>query len=150
MTAKAAKYGIPVVFLLLAAIQFIQPGRGVAFVDPARSFEAVGKPSGEVASVLRRACYDCHSNATVWPWYSRVAPVSWLIASDVNEGRARLNFSEWSFYSPERSRTRLVEMCREVRKRAMPPLSYRLMHPEATLTDEDIGVLCGASGSGSK
>jgi hypothetical protein len=65
--------------------------------------------SPEVKAVLRRACYDCHSNETTWPWYSRVAPVSWLIAQDVHEGRAELNFSRWDQYSTQQQVKHLKE-----------------------------------------
>src|SRR6478672_7737844 len=56
----------------------------------------------DVKAVLRRACYDCHSNETVWPWYSHVAPVSWLVADDVNKGRRHWNFSTWNHLTPDR------------------------------------------------
>ena len=74
----------------------------------------------EVVSVLRRACYDCHSNETVWPWYSRVAPVSWVIAHDVNEGRAALNFSTWNQLSPEKQAKAINESWEEVAEGKMP------------------------------
>ena len=72
------------------AIQFVSMNR----TNPPVQADFRGSP--EVISVLRRACYDCYSNETVWPWYSRVAPVSWVIARDVHEGRAALNFSTWN------------------------------------------------------
>ena len=67
-----------------------------------------------VAAVLRRACYDCHSNETVWPWYSHVAPVSWLLARDVREGRAELNFSVWDSYEAKKKAKKLKETAEEV------------------------------------
>src|SRR6516162_4122750 len=85
----------------LVVMQFFRPERTNPLSDPAASFEAVAKPSSEVIASLKRACYDCHSNQTVWPWYSNLAPVSWLIASDVKQGRAHLNFSEWTRPGPE-------------------------------------------------
>src|SRR5262245_21993196 len=63
----------------------------------------------EVKAILRRACYDCHSNETVWPWYSRLAPLSWLISRDVHEGRSKLNFSTWDQYTPEEQLSKLKE-----------------------------------------
>ena len=86
----------------LVVMQFFRPERANPSTDASASFEAVAKPSPEVVASLKRACYDCHSNQTVWPWYSNVAPVSWLIANDVKEGRAHLNFSEWTRPGPER------------------------------------------------
>lgn len=90
-----------------------------------------------VAATLRRACYDCHSNATRWPWYSRVAPLSWMIVRHVAEGRRQLNFSAWSGYYPHTRRRKLQWIGRALRDERMPPWSYTLMRPGARLTDGD-------------
>ena len=92
---------------------------------------------GPANAVLRRACYDCHSNETVWPWYSQVAPVSWLLAHDVREGRRELNFSTWSTYDPKRRAKKLKETVEEVRDGDMPPWYYVIMHSEAKLSGAD-------------
>jgi len=97
--------------------------------------------STEVVSVLRRACYDCHSNQTVWPWYSRVAPVSWVIAHDVNEGRAELNFSTWDQLSTEKQAKAMKESWKEVAEGEMPTWYYVVLHPEARLSANDQSVL---------
>jgi hypothetical protein len=97
-----------------------------------------------VEAILEKACYDCHSAETDWPWYSRVAPFSWLIVEDVRHGRSNLDFSSWST-DPDREPTptqRLRWTCEEVRQRIMPPVSYRLLHPQARLTDEEADLLC--------
>jgi hypothetical protein len=94
-----------------------------------------------VAETLRRACYDCHSNETRWPWYSRVAPISWMVARDVRRGRQEINFSDWSSYYPATKRRKLRWMDRALRREAMPPLRYRLFHPSARLSDEDLAAL---------
>ena len=103
--------------------------------------------SAEVVSALRRACYDCHSNETVWPWYSRVAPLSWVIAYDVNKGRAALNFSTWNQFSPERQAEAMKESWEEVAKRKMPTWYYVALHPEARLSANDQSLLRAWSGS---
>ncbi len=144
MARKLTKIAVPAA-VLLVGVQFFQPDRTNPAADPAVAFEAVAKPSKETAAVVRRACGDCHSNETVWPWYSRVAPVSWLVADDVKEGRAHLNFSEWSRYSPEVSEKRIGEMCREVKDGGMPLFAYTLMHPQAKLTAADVSAICSAS-----
>ena len=95
----------------------------------------------DVRPILRRACYDCHSNETVWPWYSRVAPVSWLVASDVHEGRGDMNFSAWDRMTPERQARRLREAAKRVADGDMPPWTYRLMHRGARLSAEDRATL---------
>ncbi len=94
-----------------------------------------------VKAVLKRACYDCHSNETVWPWYSRVAPMSWLVAWDVHEGREELNFSTWNRYSHKERAKKIQESWEEVEEREMPPWFYVPLHPEARLSDEDLAVL---------
>lgn len=80
--------------------------------------------------LAQAACFDCHSNETVWPWYSKIAPASWLLVRDVSEGRGELNFSEWS--ASEQESDELVEA---IRSGEMPPWYYALMHPEARLSD---------------
>jgi hypothetical protein len=82
-----------------------------------------------------RACYDCHSNETVWPWYSNVAPVSWLVQRDVDEGREELNYSEWNRAHEG------GESAETVREGSMPPRSYLLTHPDARLTDAELAAL---------
>lgn len=98
-------------------------------------------PPLEVKSILQRSCYDCHSHQTVWPWYSRIAPVSWLIAHDVKEGRDHLNFSTWSAYN-QRQQLKLYEEIQEViEKNEMPLKSYLWIHPSAKLTNADKRIL---------
>ena len=91
------------------------------------------------ARLARGACMDCHSNQTTWPWYSNVAPMSWLIQGDVDEGRAALNFSEWD--RPQEGTEELIEV---VEEGEMPPLTYTLLHPDARLTDEERATLIAA------
>ena len=81
-----------------------------------------------------RACYDCHSNQTVWPWYALVAPMSWLIQNDVDRGRQRLNFSEWNL--PQRG-ARPGSVDRRIQRKSMPPWYYILMHSQANLSDAE-------------
>jgi cytochrome c551/c552 len=105
------------------------------------------RASAEVVSVLRRACYDCHSNETVWPWYSHVAPLSWVIAHDVNEGRAALNFSTWNQLSAEKQAEATKESWEEVAEGKMPTWYYVPLHPEARLSANDQSVLRAWSAS---
>ena len=86
--------------------------------------------SPETVALLRGACFDCHSNETVWPWYSNVAPMSWLLQKDVDEARSNLNFSEWE--TQKGTDTRLIKAMIETG--AMPPSRYVMLHPEAKLT----------------
>ena len=102
----------------------------------------------EVMAILRRSCYDCHSNETVWPWYSYVAPASWLAAKDVREGRDELNFSEWSSYSTKQKNHKRKECGEEVEEGEMPLWFYTPLHPEAELSQEDIGIISSWSKGG--
>ncbi|MFZ0890381.1 MAG: heme-binding domain-containing protein [Candidatus Binataceae bacterium] len=91
----------------------------------------------QVEATLRRACYECHSNETRWPWYSRVAPLSWLMVRDVTLGRKEVNFSEWGSYYPATRRRKLEWIGRSLHEEKMPPWSYRLRHPGARLSEAD-------------
>ena len=97
--------------------------------------------SAEIRTILRQACYDCHSNETVWPWYSRVAPISWLVAYDVREGREEMNFSTWNRYSSEQKADKLKEIIEVVSEGEMPPRIYLPLHPEARLSAEAVAAL---------
>jgi hypothetical protein len=93
--------------------------------------------SPEVKAVLRQSCYDCHSNETIWPWYSSVAPASWLVASDVQEGREKLNFSTWDQYSTKERVKKLQETWEEVEEGKMPTWYYTAVHGDSKLTPEN-------------
>ena len=99
------------------------------------------KVSPEVNAVLRRSCYDCHSNETVWPWYSQIAPVSWLVARDVNDGRKHLNFSVWESYDEKRKAKKLTEIGEEVGEGEMPMAIYLPAHPDAKLSEAEKTLL---------
>jgi hypothetical protein len=95
----------------------------------------------EISGILRKSCYDCHSHQTNWPWYSRIAPVSWLVIQDVEEGRAHLNFSTWNNYN-SREKIKIYEEMREVlEKEEMPLKPYLWMHSEAKLSEKDLNHL---------
>src|SRR5689334_319702 len=100
--------------VIFALAQFVRPQRANPSIDPRQTFEAHMGTTPRLSAIVDRACRDCHSNATVWPWYSQVAPVSWLMAAGVAKGRQAVNFSEWGSYSPERQRQLLAAMCSDV------------------------------------
>jgi Haem-binding domain len=95
----------------------------------------------QIKFLLRGACYDCHSNETRWPWYTYIAPVSWLVELDVERGRKELNFSEWGSYYPNTQKRKLQWMDRALREESMPPWSYRILHPGVGLTQRDLIAL---------
>jgi Haem-binding domain len=97
----------------------------------------------EVAALLRRSCTDCHSNQTVWPWYSYVAPVSWLVEKDVHAGRERLNLSEWRQYTFKQREKLLADVATVVKNREMPLPQYLAVHRHAGLSDAETDILYG-------
>ena len=119
------------VIVLLGAMQFVPVSR----VNPTERSEAP-RPA-EVQALLQRACFDCHSNETRWPWYSYVAPVSFLIARDVREARRELNLSVWNQYNERRKARKFKEIVEQVEKKKMPQWYYVLVHPEAKLSDAE-------------
>ncbi|HEY6417759.1 MAG TPA: heme-binding domain-containing protein [Candidatus Binataceae bacterium] len=121
------------VALLLAQLVPVQD------FDPPSEGDISAPPA--IEATLRRACYDCHSNETRWPWYRRIAPVSWLVARDVERGRRQINFSEWGAYYPATRKRKLQWSERAVREHAMAPSSYLLIHPGARLSDADRSAL---------
>jgi len=121
------------VFLLIA--QFITIQR----TNPPLKGDLAAPP--HIKTLLRRACYDCHSNETRWPWYTYIAPVSWLIVHDVERGRQELNFSEWGSYYFATQIRKLQWMGRALREENMPPWTYRIFHPGTGLTQRDSTVL---------
>ena len=103
--------------------------------------EAALKAPDDVQAVFDRSCIDCHSHATKWPWYAYVAPVSWLVVHDTNEGRRHMNFSKWGTYSEKRRRKKARQVWDEVEEGDMPIASYLLMHPGAKLSGVDRATL---------
>jgi hypothetical protein len=95
------------------------------------------RPSPEVAAILKRSCIDCHSNQTVWPWYSYVAPVSWLVERDVRRGRDHMNLSTWDEYSFNQRQKLLADIASAVKNREMPLPQYTLVHRNAELSEAD-------------
>lgn len=95
----------------------------------------------DVAALLKNSCYSCHSNETHYPWYSYVAPSSWLVAKDVREGREELNFSTWTSYSMMDKLAKLDDIIEEVKEGEMPMGIYTLIHPSAKLDDAQIQLI---------
>lgn len=128
--------------LALVLLLVIWIGLSLVPVDrsnPPVTMEVSAAP--EVMAVLERSCYDCHSNKTGWPWYSYIAPVSWLVAKDVREGREHVNFTEWDRYTPEQRAHHIEEAYEEAAEGHMPLPIYLRMHPDAALSQEDLLAL---------
>lgn len=118
--------GLVALFLL---IQLIPYGR--QHTNP----PVVAEPawdSPQTRDLAVRACFDCHSNDTVWPWYSNVAPISWLVQRDIDEGRQRLNFSEWG-----QRRQESDDISKLIQNSEMPPTQFPILHPDSRLTETE-------------
>jgi hypothetical protein len=95
----------------------------------------------QVRGVIQKACLDCHSEQTIWPWYSKVPPISWQIQDDVEKGREFMNFSHWNEYSAEDRRAFAAEIAHATGTHLMPPPKYLWLHPDARLSNADLEVL---------
>lgn len=129
MASRRTKIWAGLIVGLAVAIQFVPVDRSN---PPVRT--VVDAPPA-VDSVIRRACWDCHSNETEWPWYAYVAPVSWYVADDVHEARSDMNFTDWPAGDPDEVQDLIEEIGEQIEADAMPPNEYRWMHPEARLTE---------------
>ena len=133
---KKLKWIFVVLVVGFAVLQLANPARTNPPTLPGHDVSATtNAPPPQIAALLHAACYDCHSYETKWPWYSHVAPMSWLIANDVNGGRGHVNFSDWPNDHPDWAARRWERVSEELDYKEMPPAKYTMMHPEARLTD---------------
>lgn len=139
---KILKIVALVLVVAFIAVQFYRPDRMNPPVVRAETLEATTQVPENVAAILKRSCNDCHSNETVYPWYSNVSPFSWLLANHIKDGRRRLNFSAWGTYDAKRKRNKLEETCEQVASGEMPHNQYLWIHRDAALSEEDKKVLC--------
>ena len=144
MNRRLVLRAVVILAVVLALAQLVPVDRS----NPTGGAEVAAPP--EVRAILKRACYDCHSSETVWPWYSRVAPVSWLIARDVREGRSVVNFSIFTLYPDKRRRRKWKEIPEQIEKREMPPWYYTAVHPEARLSDAEREMLLRWAAEGAR
>lgn len=124
-----------------ALIQFIPTDKVNEPVDRRVNFIDVKKTPQKIAKLIRGACYDCHSNETVYPKYAYVAPVSWSVKSHVNEGREHLNFSVWGTYNKELKESMLNKSVQTIQNKTMPMPGYIVYHKAANLSDAERALL---------
>jgi len=134
---KIARWVLISLLVGFVGIQIVRPDRTNPPTDAGSTLEARFHPDPEVSRLLAEACNDCHSHQTTWPWYSNVAPVSWLVADDVHEGRKHFNLSRIGEQAAARQSKSLSEAAEEVGEGGMPPQSYTLTHPGARLSADD-------------
>lgn len=128
-----------VIVVLLVAfiiIQFFPIDKTNPPLTPGMDFLRIKKTPPQIASLISTSCYDCHSNESKYPWYSDIAPSSWLLKNHINEGRKHLNFSTFATYEPKRQAHKLEECIEMIEKEEMPLDSYYLGHQDAKLTTE--------------
>lgn len=127
--------------IILIGIQFIPALPDDYQPVPGQTFLEVYDVPREVGAILKTACYDCHSHQAKWPWYSKVAPVSFWVGHHVEEGREHLDFSQWGAYSAKKADHKLEEIIEEVKEGEMPLDSYTWIHTEALLSDAQKSLL---------
>lgn len=127
--------------LALGLLQFWRPARNESLALSPTDLTLQYPVPAPVLALLKRACYDCHSNYTAYPWYANIQPVSWWLTQHVNEGKQHLNFSVFGAYSAKRAGKNAEEIADEVTHHDMPLPSYTWLHPEARLTPAEIKLL---------
>lgn len=127
--------------MVIALIQFIPVDRTNKPVDKKVNFVDVFQTPENVRQILKTACYDCHSNETVYPKYAYVAPISWSIKHHVNEGREHLNFSEWGTFNQDLKKNMLENSIADIKQDRMPMPGYIAQHPEARLSEAQKKIL---------
>ena len=131
-----------VIFLAFVAIQFVRPDFTNPPINAADTLEASTQVPENVQRVLERSCNDCHTNATVFPWYSQIQPSASFLKGHIDDGRRHLNFSTWNTNDVGKKRRKLGELCEQAQNKEMPLPSYLWVHWNAKLSDEDIKILC--------
>ncbi|MCW3118218.1 MAG: cytochrome [Chitinophagaceae bacterium] len=130
-------------FLLavLVIIQFFHPGRNRAEGSQPNNILKIHPVPAQVKTILDKACADCHSNNTVYPWYSKIQPVDWWLTNHINEGKDKLNFDEFENYNLRRQYHSLEDISKTVKENDMPLNSYTWIHADARLTEEEKNIL---------
>lgn len=141
MRLRSRRVGLALLVLLIA-VQFFPVDRRNPSADPSKSINVTERLPLTVQTVFRGSCVNCHSYQTRWPWYSYLAPASWIIARDVREGRKKMNFSEWGSYSAEKREQKLEEICEQVTNGDMPDPKYLFFHRRARPTQQQREAVC--------
>jgi hypothetical protein len=130
-----------VLLIALTVIQFIQPARNQSGQASVVDISTISIIPDTVYIFFKNTCFDCHSNNTIYPWYSNIQPFSWIIARDIENGKAKLNFNDLGSLSARRQVSKLRDMENRIKDGSMPPPAYKLMHGGGRLTDEERGLI---------
>lgn len=128
---------IAIILFVFGVIQLVPVDKTNPPVNPDDNFVEVNNTPKNITIILRKSCYDCHSNETVYPRYASVAPISWSVKHHVNKGREHLNFSIWRVYNPDLKRGMLKHIISEIEENRMPIKGYIAQHPDARLSAEE-------------
>ncbi len=131
------KHILPILGALFILIQFFRIDKSNPPIDPKLDFAGTMNPPAAMKLKIINACYDCHSNASKYPWYTNVAPISWWIKGHINGGRKHLNFSTWTEYEIGKQEHKLEECVEMLQNKWMPLASYTWLHPEAKMTNSE-------------
>jgi len=136
------KIAIVVIAAILVSIQFVRIDRSNPPVVGVNSIEAAVDVPADIQQTIARSCNDCHSNKTVYPWYTQIAPVSWWLRNHIDDGRRHFNVDEFATYNPKKQLKKLEEVCEQVRSGEMPLPSYLIVHRDSVLSESDKDALC--------
>ena len=127
--------------VVFIAIQFIRPAHNTNENKTETDISKVVSVPDSVHAILQKACYDCHSNNTIYPWYSIIQPAGWLLSKDILKGKDNINFSEFGSYSLRRRLSKFDEIANAITDDIMPLPSYRIMHKNARLSTNEKTIL---------
>lgn len=134
---KILKITALVLLVAFVGIQFIPTNRNQSDTVPKTDFMMVNNVPASVQNTLQESCYDCHSNNTAYPWYNKIQPAAWFLEDHIKEGKAELNFNEWSEYSDRRKNSKLRSIISQIEDEEMPLDSYTFIHRDAKLSEEE-------------
>lgn len=134
------KLGVAVMVCLLLS-QFFQPEDNSGDYESVKSFLVETNVNSNIESILKKACFDCHTDKTVYPWYGKITPINYLISHHVKEGKEHINFSNWNNYSLDKKEHKMEELYEEVEEKHMPLKSYKTFHSDAKLSSNEIDDL---------
>lgn len=140
---KIVKKILLVLLIILVVIQFIRPAKNQSTEVTANHIYNVYATNENVKTILDKACNDCHSNNTKYPWYANIQPVAWWLNDHIEDGKKHLNFSEYGAYNLRRQYHKMEEVIDEVKEGEMPLSSYTIVHTNAKLTAEEKATLTG-------
>ncbi len=142
MVKKILKIALVALFVAFVGIQFFGIDKANPPIVETETLEAAIAVPADISQILGRACNDCHSNRSVYPWYSNIQPSGWFLKDHIDEGRKELNFSVFNTYSPQKKAKKLEEICEQVDSKEMPLPSYLWIHRESVLSESDAKALC--------